>query len=60
MVASDLDGTVVRSDGTFSDRTRTAIAAVEAAGASFVMSVLVLVLGHLVFKRFEGTVLKEI
>jgi Cof subfamily protein (haloacid dehalogenase superfamily) len=37
VVASDLDGTVVRSDGTFSDRTRTAIAAVEAAGASFVM-----------------------
>ncbi|HUR12961.1 MAG TPA: Cof-type HAD-IIB family hydrolase [Mycobacteriales bacterium] len=37
VVASDLDGTVVRSDGTFSDRTRAAMAAVEAAGASFVM-----------------------
>lgn len=37
VVASDLDGTVVRSDGTFSDRTRAALAAVEAAGATFVM-----------------------
>jgi Cof subfamily protein (haloacid dehalogenase superfamily) len=36
-VASDLDGTIVRSDGTVSDRTREALAAVEAAGASFVM-----------------------
>jgi Cof subfamily protein (haloacid dehalogenase superfamily) len=37
VVASDLDGTIVRSDGTFSARTQGAIAAVEAAGASFVM-----------------------
>jgi Cof subfamily protein (haloacid dehalogenase superfamily) len=37
VVASDLDGTIVRSDGTFSERTIEAIAAVEAAGASFVM-----------------------
>jgi Cof subfamily protein (haloacid dehalogenase superfamily) len=37
LVASDLDGTLVRSDGTVSDRTRAAIAAVEEAGAAFVM-----------------------
>jgi Cof subfamily protein (haloacid dehalogenase superfamily) len=37
VVASDLDGTVVRSDGTFSDRTVATIAAVESAGATFVM-----------------------
>ena len=37
LVATDLDGTIVRSDGTVSDRTRAAIAAVEEAGASFVM-----------------------
>jgi len=40
-VATDLDGTVVRSDGTISDRTRRALAAVEDAGA-----VLVLVTGR--------------
>jgi Cof subfamily protein (haloacid dehalogenase superfamily) len=33
LVASDLDGTLVRSDGTIDDRTRRAIAAAEAAGA---------------------------
>ena len=38
LVASDLDGTVVRSDGTVSERTRTAMAAVEASGASFVVA----------------------
>lgn len=37
LVGSDLDGTLVRSDGTISGRTRAAIAAVEAAGATFVM-----------------------
>ncbi len=37
LVATDLDGTIVRSDGTVSDRTRASIAAVERAGASFVM-----------------------
>lgn len=37
LVASDLDGTVVRSDGTVSSRTRRAMASVEAAGATFVM-----------------------
>jgi Cof subfamily protein (haloacid dehalogenase superfamily) len=37
VVASDLDGTIVRSDGTFSERTVEAIAAVEAAGSRFVM-----------------------
>ncbi len=36
-MASDLDGTLVRSDGTVSERTRLAIAAVEDAGATFVM-----------------------
>ncbi|MDP9101124.1 MAG: Cof-type HAD-IIB family hydrolase [Actinomycetota bacterium] len=37
LVASDLDGTLVRSDGTVSERARAAIAAVEAAGVPFVM-----------------------
>ena len=37
LVATDLDGTIVRSDGTVSQRTLDAIAAVEAAGATFVM-----------------------
>jgi Cof subfamily protein (haloacid dehalogenase superfamily) len=41
LVATDLDGTVVRSDGTISDRTVDALARVEAAGA-----VLVLVTGR--------------
>jgi Cof subfamily protein (haloacid dehalogenase superfamily) len=36
-VATDLDGTIVRSDGTVSDRTLAAIAKVEAAGVPFVM-----------------------
>jgi Cof subfamily protein (haloacid dehalogenase superfamily) len=36
LVASDLDGTLVRSDGTVDDRTRRAIAAAEAAGATVV------------------------
>jgi len=36
VVASDLDGTLLRSDGTFSERTRKVIASVERAGA-FVM-----------------------
>ena len=37
LVASDLDGTIVRSDGTISERTVAALAAVEAAGVPFVM-----------------------
>jgi Cof subfamily protein (haloacid dehalogenase superfamily) len=37
LVATDLDGTIVRSDGTISERTVAAITAVEDAGASFVM-----------------------
>ena len=37
LVASDLDGTVVRTDGTISARTVAALAAVEAAGVPFVM-----------------------
>jgi Cof subfamily protein (haloacid dehalogenase superfamily) len=37
LVASDLDGTLLRSDGTVSARSRAAIASVEAAGATFVM-----------------------
>ncbi len=41
VVATDLDGTLVRSDGTVSDRSRSAIAAVEDAG-----SLLVLVTGR--------------
>jgi len=36
LVASDLDGTLVRSDGSLDDRTRRAIAAAEAAGATVV------------------------
>jgi len=36
LVASDLDGTLLRSDGTVDDRTRRAIALTEAAGASVV------------------------
>ena len=41
LVATDLDGTIVRSDGSISDRTREALARVEQAGA-----VLVLVTGR--------------
>ena len=37
LVATDLDGTVVRSDGTIADRTRQVVARVEAAGVPFVM-----------------------
>jgi hypothetical protein len=37
LVATDLDGTIVRSDGTISDRTRQALAAVEDAGALLVL-----------------------
>lgn len=37
LVASDLDGTLLRSDKTVSERTRRAIAAVEQAGLGFVM-----------------------
>ena len=37
LVASDLDGTIVRSDGTVSDHTRELVARVEAAGSVFVM-----------------------
>ncbi|MCW2601344.1 MAG: HAD-superfamily hydrolase, subfamily [Frankiales bacterium] len=37
LVGTDLDGTIVRSDGTISARTRAAIGAVEDAGATFVM-----------------------
>jgi Cof subfamily protein (haloacid dehalogenase superfamily) len=37
LVASDLDGTLVRSDGTVSDRTKSAVRQVQAAGAVFVM-----------------------
>ena len=37
VVASDLDGTIVRSDGTISDRTVASLAAVESAGASVVL-----------------------
>ncbi|NUU25556.1 MAG: HAD family hydrolase [Streptomycetaceae bacterium] len=36
LVATDLDGTIVRSDGTISDRTLAALDAVEAAGAHVV------------------------
>jgi Cof subfamily protein (haloacid dehalogenase superfamily) len=36
LVASDLDGTLLRSDGTVDDRTRRAIATAEAAGATMV------------------------
>ena len=37
LVASDLDGTIVRSDGTISARTVAAFARVEAAGARFAL-----------------------
>jgi len=37
VVACDLDGTLLRSDGTVDDRSRRAIARVEAAGALFVL-----------------------
>lgn len=37
LVASDLDGTLLRSDGTIDDRSRRALAGVEAAGAMFVL-----------------------
>lgn len=37
LVASDIDGTLLRSDGTISDRTRRAVAAVEESGRTFVM-----------------------
>jgi HAD superfamily hydrolase (TIGR01484 family) len=37
LVATDLDGTIVRGDGTISDRTVAAFARVEAAGARFVL-----------------------
>jgi Cof subfamily protein (haloacid dehalogenase superfamily) len=37
LVATDLDGTLVRSDDTVSDRTRAALAAVEAAGVPLVL-----------------------
>ncbi len=38
LVASDLDGTLLRSDGTLSDRTVAAIARCEAAGTTFVVA----------------------
>ena len=37
LVATDLDGTIIRSDGTISPRTVAAFARVEAAGARFVL-----------------------
>jgi hypothetical protein len=37
LVASDLDGTLLRSDGTVSDRTRAALAAVEGSGRTLVL-----------------------
>ena len=37
LVATDLDGTIVRGDGTISERTVAAFARVEAAGALFVL-----------------------
>jgi Cof subfamily protein (haloacid dehalogenase superfamily) len=37
LVASDLDGTLLRTDGTLSERTRAAVAAVRAAGLDFVI-----------------------
>ena len=37
LVATDLDGTLLRSDGTVDERTRRAIAAIEAAGVTFVI-----------------------
>ncbi|WP_238332182.1 HAD family hydrolase [Kribbella jejuensis] len=37
LIATDLDGTLVRSDGTVSERTRAAVLAAQAAGSVFVM-----------------------
>ncbi|MGW1346500.1 HAD family hydrolase [Kribbella sp. NPDC002412] len=37
LIATDLDGTLVRSDGTISDRTRSAVLAAQHAGSVFVM-----------------------
>ena len=37
LFATDLDGTLLRHDGTVSDRTRAALAAVEASGRTFVL-----------------------
>jgi hydroxymethylpyrimidine pyrophosphatase-like HAD family hydrolase len=37
LIATDLDGTIIRGDGTISDRTVAAFARVEAAGARFVL-----------------------
>jgi hypothetical protein len=37
LVATDLDGTLLRSDGTIDDRTRRALAAIEAAGLALVI-----------------------
>src|SRR4051794_8522645 len=37
VVATDLDGTIVRADGSISERTRAALAAAEAAGAMIVI-----------------------
>ena len=37
VIASDIDGTLLRSDRTVSDRTRSAVAAVEEAGMTFVL-----------------------
>ena len=37
LVATDLDGTLLRSDDTCSDRTRTALAAVESVGVLVVL-----------------------
>ena len=37
LVATDLDGTIIRDDGTISARTVAAFARVEAAGARFVL-----------------------
>jgi hydroxymethylpyrimidine pyrophosphatase-like HAD family hydrolase len=37
LVATDLDGTIIRSDGTLSERTVAAFARIEAAGARFVL-----------------------
>ena len=36
LVASDLDGTLLRSDGTLDERSRRALTSVEAAGAAVV------------------------
>ena len=38
LVASDLDGTLLRSDGSVSDRTRAALAAARAAGLEVVLA----------------------